>query len=254
MKKLLYLTSLFAALVMVQTSKVNAQQNTYPVLLELFSSEGCESCPYADEFMQEVMALADSSNSPVFVIDYHVDIWNRSGWYDSSSTPEFSKRQTDYMKKVGQAAMFTPMLYINGQYGVPATNKKFVGQAIFKELVTEPKLSLSINAAMLNNGRGLSVSYNLSKKIDSVKVVLVLTKRQLKRNITAGENKGKILTHHNVAEFMYEIPITSDYSGLFQIPVDPNMDLSDYQLVGFVQQVNSWRVLAIDQIYFKSKE
>jgi hypothetical protein len=237
-------------------NQVNAQGQMSPTptaLLELFSSEGCESCPYADVFMEEILRLADSTNSPVYVIDYHVDIWNRQGWYDSLSTPEFSLRQRTYMKKVKQDAMFTPMVYINGQYGMPGGYKKEIGQAIYKEMVTPAKVGLTINANLLNNGKGLSVSYNLTNKIDSAQVTLVLVENEVVNNITGGENKGKTLHHHHVARQMYTIPVKNEYSGIYQFPIDPEMDLSKYTLVGFVQHINSWQVLSTDQVFFKKR-
>ncbi len=225
---------------------------TPSVLLELFSSEGCESCPYADEFAQEILRLSDSTNSPVFVIDYHVDIWNKSGWVDSFSTAEFTKRQQTYMTKAKQVALFTPMMFVNGQYGMPASYKKEIGQAIYKELVTAAKVGLTLNANMLNNGKGLTISYNLSNKIDSVQIVLVLVEKEIVSKVTAGENKGKTLTHHNVARNLYTIPIKNEYSGVYQIPIDPTKDLSKFALIGYVQHTGSWEVLSTDQIFFKS--
>lgn len=233
---------------------VQAQPNPTPTaLLELFSSEGCESCPYADAFMQEVIALADSTNSPVFVIDYHVDIWNRQGWYDSLSTAEFSERQRIYMKKAKQEALFTPMVFVNGQYGLPGGYKKEIGQAIYKEMVTPAKVGLTINANLLNNGKGLSVSYNLTNKIDSSQVVLVLVENEVESSVTGGENKGKTLHHHHVARQLYTLPIRNEYSGIFQMPLAPDTDLSKYMLIGFVQQVNSWQVLSTDHVLFKKR-
>ncbi|MFA6260155.1 MAG: DUF1223 domain-containing protein [Bacteroidia bacterium] len=223
---------------------------TPSVLLELFSSEGCSSCPEADAFAYEILRLSDSTHSPVFVIDYHVDIWNRSGWVDSFSTPEFTQRQTDYMKKVKQEAMFTPMMFVNGQYGMPAGAKKEIGQAIYKELVTAAKCNLTINAALLSDGKGLNISYNLSSMMDSLQLVLVLAEREVTSKVTAGENAGKMLIHHNIARRLLSVPIKNQ-SGTYNFPLGDFVNLEKYILVGFLQQVNSWKVYSTDMIYFK---
>jgi len=242
---------LLVALLLVSCFVAKTQPQANPsVLLELFSSEGCESCPYADEFAQEILKVADSTSSPVYVIDYHVDIWNRSGWYDSLSTPEFSERQRVYMKKVDQQAMFTPMMFINGQYGMPAGWKKEIGQAIFKELYTPAKVGLTLNANMLNNAKGITISYNLSNKVDSVELILVLAEKEVINKITGGENKGKTLHHHHVARQMLKVPLKNQYNGIINMPLSENIDLSKYILVGFLQQVNSWKVLSTDLLLF----
>lgn len=223
---------------------------TPSVLLELFSSEGCSSCPEADAFAQEILSLSDSTHSPVFVIDYHVDIWNRSGWVDSFSTPEFTKRQTDYMTKVKQEAMFTPMMFVNGQYGMPAGAKKEIGQAIYKELVTAAKSNLTINAAMLSDGKGLNISYMISSKPDSMQLVLVLAEREVTSKVTAGENAGKTLVHHHVARRLITVPL-KEQSGFYTFPLGDFVNLEKYILVGFLQHVNSWKVYSTDMVYFK---
>lgn len=251
MRKLLY-CFILAIFALPQIAGAQAPAPGTPsVLLELFSSEGCSSCPEADAFAQEILRLSDSSNSPVYVIDYHVDIWNKSGWVDSFSTPEFSKRQSDYMKKVHQEAMFTPMMFVNGQYGMPAGAKKEIGQAIYKELVTAATINLSLNASMLSNGKGLHVSYTLTSKSDSIDLMLILVQKEAISKVTAGGNAGKTLTHHHVARKMYTVPVSLQQSGFYEIPIDDSMKLSDYILVGFVQHQRTWKVLSTDMLYFR---
>jgi hypothetical protein len=77
----------------------NGQEKMYQnnVLIELYSSEGCSSCPIADAFMQEVIHLSDSTMSPVYVIDYHVDYWNKSGWVDPFSDSLYTKKQINML-------------------------------------------------------------------------------------------------------------------------------------------------------------
>jgi hypothetical protein len=104
----------------------NNQEKMYQnnVLIELFSSEGCSSCPIADAFMQEVIHLSDSTTSPVYVIDYHVDYWNKSGWVDPFSDSLYTKKQMNYALKKAEKNLYTPMAFVNGGNAHAGADKK----------------------------------------------------------------------------------------------------------------------------------
>src|SRR6478735_9169006 len=88
MKKILFVVLCFIAIECVAQKKYSPQ-----VLLELYSSEGCENCPYADAFMKQVLDIADSLKEPVYVIDFHVDIMDDTSWKDPFANSAYSKRQ-----------------------------------------------------------------------------------------------------------------------------------------------------------------
>ncbi|MFN5919969.1 MAG: DUF1223 domain-containing protein [Bacteroidota bacterium] len=251
MKKLLYSIVLLTVGISAHTQPLTPPRFGPTVLLELFSSEGCEGCPYADEFMQEILRLADSTSSPVYVIDYHVDIWNRSGWVDPFSDSSYSKRQTEYMKRTGQQALFTPMLFVNGKLGLPAAARNEVGTAIYSELSKYGEGQLTLNAALTRTADAINVSYNTNTLQDSLQLVLVLTERLIKNKVTSGENAGKLLTHHNVVRFFKTIDIT-DPAGYTQLPLPSDPELTKYSLVGFLQNKNTWEVYATDELVFRN--
>jgi hypothetical protein len=222
------------------------------VLLEMFSSEGCSSCPLADDFMQEVMRIADSTSSPVFLLDYHVDIWDKSGWVDPFSDTLYSKMQLEYMKKAGQPALFTPMLFVNGKWGLAAGNKREVGGAIYQELSKGAEASLTLNASMLNDASGIVVAYNLITHLpnDSIQLVLALALKETKSNVTSGENAGKVLIHHQVVRQVKTFNITEP-TGYVNIPIPENTLLSDYALIGYIQNKNTWKIYSCDELSFR---
>ena len=82
------------------------------VVLELFTSQGCSSCPPADELLKK---LKQSNNKHIYTIAYHVDYWNYIGWEDPFSKPEFTAKQTDYNKKFRNRSNYTPQLVVNGK-------------------------------------------------------------------------------------------------------------------------------------------
>ena len=238
---------IFSCLIFTGIGKAQSRSS---VLLELFSSEGCESCPFADAFVKEILNLADSTQSPVYVLDFHVVLWNRSGWVDPFSDSSFSDRQHKYMKKVKQEAEFTPMMFVNGKYGLPAGDKKDIGIGIYNALAATNPISLSINAAMLSDGKGIVLNYEIETQLDSLIFSIALAEKVVTNQVTAGENKDKTLTHHNLVRKFYSFPL-KEKKGSFTVPVDPAIELSNYVLVSFIQKASSWEVLTSDQLNFR---
>jgi hypothetical protein len=223
------------------------------VLLEMFSSEGCSSCALASKFLGEVITIADSTHSPVYVLDYHVDIWNKSGWIDPYSDTAYSKRQDLYMQKVGQVALFTPMLFVNGKYGMPAGDRPSVGKAIYNALGTRPKASLLINGSLTSQSNTLNISFNIQGLNDSMILVLVLAKRKIISTPTAGENAGITIVHHNVVRDLQSFKLSNDVDTVpFSLYNGEEKNLSEYIIVGFLQNEQTWEVYATDEIGFKA--
>ncbi len=234
-------------------ANVYAQQTPtmYPsVLVELFSSEGCSSCPQADAFLQELIAIADSTQSPVYCLDYHVDIWNKSGWVDRFSDTSFSRRQREYMVKTNQMAMFTPMMFVNGQGALPGSAKKEIGKLINKEMGAAPKTSLMTKAGYVSQAKKLIVQYEIEGVTDSCNLHFVLAYRAIESVVTAGENMGKTLVHHQTAKVWKEVAIDPSKKGKVEIDLPLDIPLSNLMLMSFVQHQSTWRIYATDQLVF----
>ncbi len=224
----------------------------YPsVLVELFSSEGCSSCPQADAFLHELITIADSTQSPVYCLDYHVDIWNRSGWVDRFSDTSFSRRQREYMVKTNQMAMFTPMMFVNGQGALPGSAKKEIGKLINREMGTPPKTSLMTKAGYVAQEKKLIVQYEIEGMTDSCNVHFVLAYRAVESVVTGGENMGKTLVHHQTAKVWKEVAIDPSKKGKVELDLPLDIPLSNLMLISFVQHKRTWNIFATDQLVFR---
>lgn len=232
---------------------LKAQEPTmYPsVLIELFSSEGCSSCTEADVFMKELITIADSNNAPVFCLDYHVDIWNKSGWVDRFSDTSFSRRQREYMVKVGQPAMFTPMMFVNGGGALPGAAKKDVAKLINQNMSIAPKANLLTRAGYVAQTNMLVVNYEITGKADSCVLSLVLAYKEIESVVTGGENKGKTLVHHQTVKVWKEYKIDPSLKGKIEMDLPTDVPLSNLMLISFVQHVPTWKVYATDQLKFR---
>lgn len=243
----------FTLLFFVAVSSLFAQKKYYPqVLIELYSSEGCESCPYADAFTKEILFIADSVKQPVFVLDYHVDIWDRSGWKDPYSDSAYSRRQFLAANRVGQPAIFTPMIFVNGLGGLPGAAKGEVGFYINNSL-KEPREHNVVTTANVFEGKNtLSIDYEIDGNTDSLEIHFALIEKHIFNKVTAGENHGKTLEHHNVVR-KFATQVVKSNKGHYELslPKDAMADLKKFGLITFLQWKKGGYVFAVDELLFK---
>lgn len=247
-----FLSLVLLSVMLCNRLQAQQMQQTVPtVLIELFSSEGCSSCPMADQFLQELLTIADSVQAPVFCVDYHVDIWNQSGWVDRFSDTSFSRRQREYMVKTKQQAMFTPMIFVNGGGAIPGNAKSEVSKLINENMRTKPKTGLVAKAGYIQEINTLIVDYEIEGDIDSCSLQLVLAYKEIESKVTAGENAGQTLVHHHTAKTWKEVPLNGKRIGRTEIKLPDDVPFSNLLLVTFVQHQPTWKVLATDQLMFR---
>jgi len=165
-----------------------------PVLIELFTSQGCSSCPPADGFAAEL--ARDPLN---YVVSLNVDYWDYLGWNDTLARPEYSKRQFDYGKSRGDMQVYTPQMVMNGHYHAVGSNpgevKKFISEcreeglkAPLRLSVTESEVKVEIPAQANFHGEAT--------------LWLMAVEPQVTTVIERGENAGKTNTYINVVRNM----------------------------------------------------
>lgn len=183
-------------------------ENT-PVVVELFTSQGCSSCPPADEFMQ-VLAQRDD----VIALSVHVDYWDYIGWKDEFADPKHAKRQRAYATLGGRRSVYTPEMIVNGASDVMGAKPMAVATAIeahksqaraVSMTLTRAGSAVSIEAAALQDGLGPM----------TVQMVRYQPKRIAK--ITRGENAGKTIPYVNVAQ---DWQIIASWDGLAPLNID----------------------------------
>ena len=222
------------------------------VLVELFSSEGCSSCPYADAFLKELIDISDSSKTPVYVIDYHVVIWNKSGWVDPFSDSLYSLRHQEYLFKKKLGAMYTPMVFVNGgDKEFAGGDKKGIGMAIQKNLSNPSKHYMRTGVTGIENEDSLMVAYQFWGPGDSLELRVAFVQREINSQVKGGENSGLILHHHNVVRGLFTHDLKGSRDGVFKIPANRDLNLYNYRLVLFLQHKRTWQVMAADQLTFK---
>ncbi len=188
----------FAFLVMISLgpSRADNQDNAPPVVVELFTSEGCSSCPPADKLLAE---LSKMNGSSVIILSEHVDYWDYLGWRDPFSAPLFSERQRQYARVFHQDSVYTPEMVVNGAIGFVGTDGQTAENAI-KGRTALPRVRFVFDAVANSNGRSADIVMKdtgmpLSK---DERVVVFLTEDEVSVPVRTGENSGRLLTHKGV--------------------------------------------------------
>ncbi len=230
-----------------QLLKQQASKAFMPVvLIENFSSEGCSSCPDADKFLGELIHVADSAEQPVYVIDFHVDVWNKSGWVDSYSDTLNTVRQINYIGKMKDIPMYTPQSFLNGILSVPGSDKKSIASFIKQTLARPSANFLKINAYQTNKDTVI-IEYEIFGKTDSLLINFALVENDIYTKVTAGENAGKLLHHHNIVRAFKTEKVKVNKGSAFVI-VPKGFSLKQSRVTSYIQQERTWFVTGADQL------
>jgi hypothetical protein len=160
------------------------------VVIELYTSQGCSSCPPADEFVAMLAA-----NPRVLPLALHVDYWDYIGWADKFAQAKFTTRQRAYARAIGSRTIYTPQLIIGGLDRIEGFAPEETADQLHKHLALEPLVQLTAT----RSGDTLSIRATADQPLDGpVKVQLVRYLPEETVKIERGENAGKTITYHNI--------------------------------------------------------
>ena len=188
-------------------------ENPNKVVLELFTSQGCSSCPPADKLLK----LVRSDN--VIVLSYHIDYWNYIGWKDPFSKASFTQKQHKYAEKFFSSSIYTPQVVVNGREHFVGSDASKLKDKIATYSKGTSKASISISNSTINDGF-VNFSYAFDGDVlntTSMRVVLLIDERIT--SVKRGENKNKTLTNNNIviAEQQFKLKKKSG-KGAIKIP------------------------------------
>jgi hypothetical protein len=219
------------------------------VLVELFTSEGCSSCPPADALLRQVNGTETSAGQLVVGISEHVTYWNSLGWSDPYSLPGSTERQNDYGQRFHLEGVYTPQMVINGAEEIVGSDRAALVRALEKEQQQTSSMTLRI-VSLHQAGGTVTVTYAAAGTVPArgADLLAVLADDSDRSNVLRGENSGETLTHVAVARSLARIA-TVQTAGEHTVEVKIPASFQPGQkhhLILFAQTPGNGRVLAAD--------
>lgn len=222
------------------SAKEDEPKRSSPIVVELFTSEGCSSCPPADKLLKSL------SSDDTLVLSFHVDYWNQLGWRDPFSSEEFTNRQRQYAGIFGLSQVYTPQMIVAGESEFVGSNKKLASSALAKakQLPTAQSVRLTVSKAEANV---FNVKYDTTGATGGVLLNLAAVQKSASSKVTTGENARTNLAHVNVVRSFKSIPLDTGFNGDTQIEFPADLQPNELMVVGYLQDIVSGKIGAAAQ-------
>lgn len=219
-----------------------------PVLIELFTSEGCSSCPPADALLERLDKSQPVRGAELIVLSEHVDYWNDIGWKDPYSSHEYSERQSAYAAQFGLGSIYTPQMVVDGHFELIGSDERRATQAIENATRTlKAPVSVSVRLSEERTAALRIVTGPLPSSItaESASVFLAIADDSDESHVSRGENAGRTLKHVAVLRNLIRIGTVNKTVGFSR---DMKVDLAaknlrNLRIAVIVQEAEVGRVL-----------
>jgi hypothetical protein len=215
-----------------------------PVLVELFTSEGCSSCPPADALLEKLDAANDPANPQIIVLSEHVDYWNSAAWKDPYSSSAFSERQDAYAQRFHLGSIYTPQLVVNGVAELVGND----GQLARTKIAAAGAQPAAVPVSLFDVSPGV-----VRVEIDKVSagtirgaadVMVAVASNEASTQVSGGENGGRKLHHVAVVRWMRAEGQIRD-GQFFSKEIDMGKNWRDLRIAAWVQEHGQGRVLGV---------
>jgi hypothetical protein len=215
-------------------------KNTSPSVVELFTSQGCSSCPSADRLVADAQK---EFNDNTIVLSYHVDYWDRLGWKDPFSKSAYSDRQRQYAQHLNLESVYTPQAIVNGKTEFVGSNKSALWDAI-SSYKSSVNTIIETETPVVNNQQ-LLIKYNYPGLQKNENVMLELVLKNATTQVKRGENGGATLSHINIVQDIVQ-KNESKATATFNLP--SNFVKENYFIVAFIQNHKTFEITSAKKI------
>jgi hypothetical protein len=221
----------------------------HPILVELFTSEGCSSCPPADALLEKLDASQPVAGAQLIVLSEHVDYWDHDGWKDPNSSPAITERQLAYVHALGLPNAYTPQIIVDGTSELPANDAQKIGK-IFQEASAAPKVEVRLDEVSVDAANPGTLRAHVEADGDPGKhnadVYVAVALDRVESQVLHGENGGRHLTHVAVVQQITKIGKLSkgkNFDEAVQLKLKSGTDPKNIRIVAFVQEPGPGRLL-----------
>jgi hypothetical protein len=221
-----------------------------PVLVELFTSEGCEDCPPADKVLEQLIA-APPAGVEIVGLGEHVDYWDQLGWKDRFSSHALTARQGVYAARFANDSIYTPQMVVDGRSEFVGSDASAARRAIAKA-VAQPHGVIGITPRDDRDPKKVALQITIAdlpkiSRGDQADIVVAITEDGLRTDVKRGENRGRTLAHAAVARYLAtigEATAEGPSSAAADITLAPDWQRDRLKAIAFVQERKSRQVLA----------
>ncbi len=217
-------------------------------VVELFTSEGCSSCPPADELVSKVQK--EYRDQPVYILAYHVDYWNRLGWRDVFSNAAYSARQYEYAKYLKTPQVYTPQIIVNGKKEFVGSEEGTLRNAIKSSLKQDASAQITLTDLKATNGKA-TLHYQSEGNGNNSVLLLALVQKNAVSNVKAGENKGRKLAHVQIIHELNSVVLTNGRGGVESINLPKEFNPQGWEVIALIQNTNTGEILGATKAGFE---
>lgn len=214
-------------------------------VIELFTSEGCNSCPPADDLAAKIALEARQQGKPVFVLAMHVDYWDYLGWKDPFAQSQFTRRQRAYAaalgKMGGNGGVFTPEMVVNGSTGFTGNDERQARQAIERSIVDATRLKVEPSIVARKAGEPVKVRALVKGDTRWTMLCVAIVEDGLSVDVLGGENAGKTLKHDRVVRAFGQVAVKDDRAEI-ELKLPKDVKEASCRVVVFAQEEKTMRI------------
>jgi hypothetical protein len=228
-------------------AKIFQSKGKPPVLVELFTSEGCATCPPVERNLAVLEREQANPDAEIITLALHVDYWNRQGWTDKYASPLFSQRQTIYGQKFKISSIYTPQMVVDG-------TKQLIGNKLseVQKAISESAKVQKANVELSRADEKLRVKVSGIPKHEDASVYLAIAENNLTTKVERGENGGRTLEHSAVVRYLKPLgrilPQDNEFEIETTLDVQPDWKRVDLKFVVFLQENQSRRILGVNSL------
>lgn len=215
------------------------------IVLELFTSQGCSSCPAADKALQEITQQAARSGQAVYGLSFHVDYWNRLGWQDPFSSKQYTDRQRQYDRALNTQT-YTPQLVINGKQDIVGGQRGRIEQIIQSIQKQSASAFVNVDGSVSRDEKQVTISYELSAP-GPYRVNVAVMQKEARTAVQNGENGGRTLVNTNVVRQFKTID-ESGTSGKLALPLPAGLTPNQTAVLVYVQRTDNGQIVGAKQL------
>lgn len=228
--------------------------DAHPVVVELFTSEGCSSCPPADIFLQKLDKFQPVQGAQLIVLSEHVTYWDQEGWKDPNSSQALTDRQSSYESALGKKDPFTPQVIVDGDHELKLQTPPEQVKDALQQARDEAKIPVQISGVTVDSGDPSVLHAHVDTGENSTKhnaeVFVAIALSHVESQVLRGENGGRHLEHVAVVQRLTRIGKLSKGKSFVddvQLKLSPTEDPKNLRVIAFVQESGPGKILGAAQ-------